>query len=507
MPVKGIFNPITFTITFLLILSCFCPTATASSTIKHAELLQTKKFTGDFDDMEKRHLIRALVVYNDLLYFFDRGQTHGAAYEGLKLFEKFINQKQGKKTVKIKLIFIPTTRERLLSDLVQGRGDLAAANLTITPERQKIVDFSTPFIKGINEIIVTGSKAAKLKSLEDLAGREIMVRTSSSYYEHLKKLNRDFKKKKLPPMRLKPAAKYLEDADLLEMVNSGILPWAVVDSHKATFWAGVFENLTVRKDLAVNRGGNIGWAFRKNSPKLKKMVNQFVKQHRQGTLMGNIIIKRYLKSNRWVKNPNRKEEHRRFLETVKLFQHHAKRFKFDYLMLMALAFQESQLDQSKRSQAGAIGIMQVLKSTAADPKINISNIEKIDNNIRAGSKYLRFIYDNYFADKQNMDDLNKMLFSFASYNAGPRKISKMRQQAVKMGLNQNIWFNNVEMAAAKYIGRETVQYVSNIYKYYIAYRLVAEQQEHGSSQSVKFLHQLITNLFYQRDHQNRRKQA
>jgi len=479
------FGSITLTIVFLLSLSCFSPAAASSTTHKHVELLQTEKFTGDFDEMEQRHQIRALVVYNDLLYFFDRGQTYGAAYEGLKMFEKFINQKRGKKTVKIKLIFIPTTRDHLLSDLIEGRGDLAAANLTITPKRQEIVDFSLPFIKGVNEVIVTGPKAAKLKSLDDLAGREIMVRTSSSYYEHLKKLNQAFKKKKLPPLKLKPAARYLEDADLLEMVNSGILPWAVVDSHKATFWAGVFKNLTVRNDLVVNRGGSISWAFRKHSPKLKDMVNQFVKKHRRGTLMGNIILKRYLKNNRWVKDPNREKERRRYLKTVKLFQENAKRFKFDYLMLMALAFQESQLDQSKRSPAGAIGIMQVLKSTASDPKINISNIEKIDNNIRAGSKYLRFIYDNYFADKQNMDDLNKMLFTFASYNAGPRKISRMRQQAAKMELDKNVWFNNVEMAAAKYIGRETVQYVSNIYKYYIAYRLVAEQQEQAEPQSIK----------------------
>lgn len=307
MSVKA-FRPATI-ILFLMLCCCF-PAGTTPAAHKHKELLQTEKFTGDFDEMNRRHQIRALVVYNDLLYFFDRGQTHGAAYEGLKLFKKFINQKEGKKTVKIKVIFIPTTRDRLLSDLVEGRGDLAAANLTITPQRQKIVDFSMPFIKGVNEVIVTGPKAAKLKSLDDLAGREIMVRTSSSYYEHLEKLNRDFRKKKLPPIKLKPAAKYLEDADLLEMVNSGILPWAVVDSHKAAFWAGVFENLTVRNDLVINHGGSIGWAFRKHSPKLKEMVNQFVKKHRQGTLMGNIILKRYLKHNRWVKDPNREKERR-----------------------------------------------------------------------------------------------------------------------------------------------------------------------------------------------------
>lgn len=462
---------------FILLSLIFTVTALAAPVKKHDEFLQHKKFTGDFDEMSKRHVIRALVVYNDMLYFFDHGQARGASYEGLKLFEKFINKKLKKGTVKIRIVFVPTTRERLFSDLVKGRGDLAAANLTITPERLQQVDFSDPLAKNVKEVVITGAKAGKLTTLDDLAGREIMVRKSSSYYEHLQKLNQRFIKDGKKPIILKPAGKYLEDSDLLEMVNSGIIPLAVVDDHKAKFWAGVYDQLTVREDLAINSGGKIAWAFRKNSPKLKETVNQFVKKIRQGTLHGNMIINRYLKNNRWATNPNRKEERERFNQTVKLFQEYGKRFKFDYLMLMALAFQESQLDQSQRSPSGAIGIMQVLKSTAADPKINIKDIDKIENNVNAGSKYLRFIYDNYFADKQNMNDLNKMLFSFASYNAGPRKISKMRKLAGKMGLDKDIWFNNVELAAAKKIGRETVQYVSNIYKYYIAYRLVEEHKQ------------------------------
>ncbi len=465
---------------FILLDLFFTVTAAAAAGEKHDELLQQEKFTGDFDEMSQRHVIRALVVYNDMLYFFDHGQARGASYEGLKLFEKFINKKLKKGTVKIRVVFVPTTRDRLFSDLVEGRGDLAAANLTITPERLQEVDFSDPLASKVKELLVTGPKAEKLTTLDDLAGREIMVRKSSSYYEHLQKLNQTFIKEGKKPTTLNPAGKYLEDADLLEMVNSGILPWAVVDSHKAKFWAGIYDKLTVREDLVIHSGSKIAWAMRKNSPKLQETVNQFVKKNRQGTLHGNIIINRYLKKNRWATNPNRKEERERFAQTVKLFQEYGKRFNFDYLMLMALAFQESQLDHSQRSSAGAIGIMQVLKSTAADPKVNIKDIEKIENNVNAGSKYLRFVYDNYYADKQNMDDLNKMLFSFASYNAGPRKISRMRKLAGEMGLNKDVWFNNVELAAAKKIGRETVQYVSNIYKYYIAYRLVEEHKQEKS---------------------------
>ncbi len=446
------------------------------SQIRHDELLEQKNFTGDFDQMRRRHRIRALVVYNEMFYYFVHGHPRGASYKFLKEFEKFINRGRKKGAIKIQVVFIPTTRDRLLQDLVKGRGDLAVANLTITPERRRLVAFSVPIVKHIRELLVTGPKAPPLARLEDLSGREIMVRKSSSYYEHLKAFNRRLTRAGKKPIRLKAAPPYLEDADLLELVNSGILPWAVVDEHKARFWSQIYRHLKLRDDLVLHQGGEIAWALRKNCPRLKKLVDRFIRKHRRGTLAGNIIIKNDLEKNPWVRNPCTGRDHRRFERLVSLFRKYGRKYDFDYLMLMALAYQESRLDQSKRSPSGAIGIMQLMKKTAAGPKIDIPHIEKLENNIAAGTKYLRYIYDRYFAGDPKIDQLNKMLFTLASYNAGPGKIARMRKLAARMGLNPNIWFNNVELAAAKKIGRETVQYVSNIYKYYIAYRLAAERR-------------------------------
>ena len=190
--------------------------------------------------------------------------------------------------------------------------------------------------------------------------------------------------------------------------------------------------------------------------------------------MGNILFKRYLKSTKWVQNSLSDEEMQRFKEAIQFFKKYAEMYDFDWLVVAALAYQESRIDQSRRSQAGAIGVMQLLPSTATDRNVGIQNIEEIENNIHAGVKYLRFIVDRYYA-KEPMDRLNKGLFAFASYNAGPAKVAKLRKEAREMGLDPNVWFRNVEIVAAKRIGRETVQYVSNIYKYYVAYRLIADQ--------------------------------
>ncbi|MGD8883935.1 MAG: lytic transglycosylase F [Desulfobacterales bacterium] len=436
-----------------------------------SDLALGKKWSGDFDGMTERHLIRALVPYSKTFYFLDGADQRGLTYELLKEFETDVNKKLQRKSLKVRLLVIPTKRDRLLPALVEGLGDIAAGNLTITPMRQKQVDFSASHLTGVNEIIVTGPGAPAIATPDDLAGKEIHVRKSSSYYESLIQLNTRFKNNGKAPLKIVLADEYLEDEDLLEMMNAGLIPMIVIDSHKGEFWAKVFKDLTLHPNIKVRTGGQIAWAIRKNSPQLKSVVNRFIEAHKKGTLKGNILYRRYLENTRWVRNALADKEFRRFKDAVAFFKRYSQQYQFDWLMIAALAYQESGIDQSKRSPAGAVGVMQLLPSTAADPNVNIRKIDVMEHNIHAGVKYLRFLHDRYFKNEP-MDALNKMLFSFASYNAGPGKIIRLRREARESGVDPNIWFRNVEIIAARRLGRETVQYVSNIYKYYIAYRSI-----------------------------------
>ena len=457
----------------------FCQSATGAEVqlTQQASFSQlNEKWLGDFDEMAKKRQIRVLVAYSKTFFFLDRGRQRGISHDFLKEFEKSINKQLKTKTLKVQVVFIPVRRDELIPGLVQGFGDLAVANLTVTPQRRKHVDFSNPLMSGVKELLVSGPATRPMSGIDSLTGQEIHVRKSSSYYESLVKLNDTFEKAGKSPMELVPADEAFEDEDLLEMVNAGIIPMIVMDSHKAKFWTQIFDKIQVHDDIAVRTGGEIAWAFRKNSPQLKAVVNQFVKGHKKGSLIGNMLLKRYLKSTKYVKNSVSKEELQKFEQMVELFKHYAETYDFDYLLMAAMAYQESGLDQSRKSHAGAIGVMQLLPSTAADRNVNISEIQKLENNIHAGTKYMRFIVNRYYKDEP-MDDVNKMLFAFASYNAGPAKVNKLRKKAAAMGLNPNLWFHNVEVAAAKVIGRETVQYVSNIYKYYIAYHMITEQEK------------------------------
>ena len=431
--------------------------------------LITRPWTGDFDGMVERRLIRVLTVYSKTFFFVDKGTQRGIVHDAGRQLEEALNRKLKAKHLRVSVAFIPVSRDELLPGLVAGRGDIAAANLTITPERLKTVDFADPWLKGVDEIVVTGPHSPPIATRDDLAGKEVLVRKSSSYYENLVKLNATFKQQGKAAVKLTPAPEILEDEDLLEMLNAGLVKVLVVDSHKARFWKQVFPTLTLHPDVAVDTGGEIAWAIRKASPKLKSELNGFVKTHAKGSAFGNEIFHRYLKSTRYVKNATADAEMRKFKATIDLFRKYGDKYGLDWMLMAAQGYQESRLDQNARSHVGAIGVMQVMPATGKE--LNVGDITKIDPNIHAGVKYVRFMIDQYYKNEP-MDDLNKGLFAFASYNAGAGRVAGLRKEAAKRGLDPNVWFHNVERIAAEKIGRETVTYVSNIYKYYVAYALV-----------------------------------
>ena len=462
------------------------PEPMPSASESDGALLNNSKKSGDFDVMDKDHVIRILVPFSKTFYFLDKGRQMGLAYESIKFFEEHINKQQQKGHVKIKAVIIPTPRDRLFVDLAEGYGDIAVGNLTITPKRSEIVDFTDPFYRDVREVVITHVNGPVLKSLFDLGGKEIFVRKSSSYHENLRHVNETLIATGKKPIKITLADEYLEDEDLIEMVNADLIPMVVVDLHKADLWKQVFSKVKVHDNIVIHSGGSIAWAIRKNSPLLKKQLNSFVKKYQQGTLTFNILVKRYLKSTKYARNNVSKKEMKKFNDVVKLFKKYGDQYAFDWLMLCALAYQESGLDQSKKSRAGAVGIMQILPSTAADANVNIKSINKLEPNVHAGTKYLRFMADRYYSD-QGMDELNQHLFAFASYNAGPARVAKLRKEAKGKGLDPNVWFNNVELVAAERIGRETVQYVSNIYKYYVAYRLIVRDilKKEAGKESLK----------------------
>nr|WP_239482196.1 lytic transglycosylase F [Pseudomonas insulae] len=442
---------------------------------------------GDFDGMKERRLVRVLVPYSRTFFVVNQGRQQGISYELGKALEAWLNKNHPyeRKSFQWRVMFIPVARNELLPKLLEGMGDIAAGGLTVTEGRQQTVDFAAPFADDVRESVITGKHSKPLSKLEDLSGREVTVRASSSYFEHLINLNKTFKEKGLAPIDVKPADENLESEDLLEMVNAGLLETTVVDRYIAEAWSKLYTDLKIHDEFYLHQGAQFAWAIRKSSPLLKSELAAFVKTHRTGTVFGNSLRNKYVKNSKRVLNATSEAEMKKFREMVGLFERHAGTYNFDHLMLMAQGFQESQLNQSARSHRGAVGVMQLLPSTAADKSVAIQGIDKsADRNIEAGTKYMRLLADKYLNDPE-LTPLNKTLMTFAAYNAGPGNLRKFRRLAEKSGLDPNVWFDNVEHSAARIVGRETVDYVGNIYKYYVAYKLTEEKnRQRAASQQA-----------------------
>ena len=435
--------------------------------------LNFERHTDDLDEMVERRNIRALVFYSRSGFFYVNGRPQGIYYEALRAFEQAVNQKLRTGEQPVQVTFIPVRPDQAEKALTDGVGDLIAYGLTVTPEREQRVAFSVPIETNVKQIIVTGKGLGTVSSFQDLGGKKVFVNPLTTYSTNLEKVNDSLRKQGKPTILIESADKNLLDEDLLEMVNAGIIPATVTITDRAKLWSNVLPDIAPQPDLVVAQEGRLAWAMRRNNPRLKAVVDEFVKSHMAGTSFGNTLMRRYLQSTKWVTNPTTKAELKTFNETVVFFKQYASQYGLDYLLVVAQGYQESMLNQSARN-GGAVGIMQVKPAIAAAAPISIPDVTTAENNIHAGVKELHTISDTYFNDPK-IDPMNRLLFTFAAYNAGPTRIAALRRKAAAQGLDPNKWFGNVELLVAQSVGQVTVQYVSNIYKYYVAYKLVLEQ--------------------------------
>jgi membrane-bound lytic murein transglycosylase MltF len=439
--------------------------------------LHVKEWKGDADGMIERRIVRVLVPYSRTLYYNDKGRERGLTADFARDLERFVDQKYRKQLAKrpVTVVLIPTTRDKLLGNVIAGLGDIAAGDLTATDERRKIVDFYVPAESPrMSEIVLTGPKSPPVGTADDLSGKTVHVRKSSSYNESLSVLNDRLKKAGKPAVNVVLVPDALEDEDMMEMLNVGMLQAIVVDDWLAKMWAQALPSIKINEGAVLRPGGQAGWAIRKGSPKLQELLAEF---YVAAVKKVNPIAARMAQQSRRIKqlqDPTASEEVKRFENTIGLFRTYGAKYGFDPLMLAAQGYQESQLNQSVKSRVGAIGIMQVMPATGTELKVG--DVHVAENNVHAGAKYMDILMTKYFTDAK-FTDVNRSLFAFASYNAGPGGIARMRKVAASRGLDPDVWFNNVEIVTAEKLGMETPTYVRNIYKYYVSYRLMQDMAD------------------------------
>jgi membrane-bound lytic murein transglycosylase MltF len=422
----------------------------------------------DLPEMLKTKKIRILTTYSFSNYFIYKGQSYGYEHSKMEEFRKFLTQGQSRGELQVDFFYLPLPYDMLIEALNLGYGDIVAANLTITPERNQEVEFTEPYLWGIKEILISRKDGEKVRKKEDLSGKRVHVRGGSSYDISLQKLNKEFEAKGLKSVQVETLPGVINTGEIIEMLNTGLIDFTVADSHYASLAKELFPNIEVHEDVIFNPDVRFGWMVRKNNPELKASLNQFVATVKKGTLLGNIFYKRYFKDNPWLQDALKGTDLDRLEQYAQLFKKYGDVYDLDWLLLAAQSFQESRFDPNARSRTGATGLMQLMPSTGKDMGFN--DIASPENNVHAGAKYLRWVMDRYFPDESISRD-DRMRFALAAYNAGPANIRRSRSLTTNMGYDASKWFNHTEIGTMRQISLEPVHYVRNINKYYLSFKI------------------------------------
>ncbi len=420
-------------------------------------------FTDDLPGLKERRRLRMITRNNAMTYFIYRGQQIGFEYELMKRFAS-------EHDLRLEIV-IPNSHAELLSYLNEGKGDVVASAMTITEERQEQATFTQPYNE-VDELVVVHADDDSIANLQDLAGRTIHVRTSSSFYTTLMALRDSIK-----GIEIALVPDNVETEEILAGVEEGIYDLTLCDSNLLDIERAYGRRLKAALSIKPT---TLGWAVRKDNLDLLAALNEYIKQEKGG-LFFNMMKKRYFKSRRAVaraKDSMRVGLSGQLSPYDDLAKKYASQYGQDWRMITAQMYQESKFDPEAVSWVGAQGLMQVMPSTGQD--LGFIDLQDPQESIHAGVKYMHQLI-NRFDHSLPMEV--RIRFALASYNVGYGHVLDARRLAREMGWDPNRWFGHVEQAMrllsqpdyyerARYgfcRGGQPVHYVKNIQRFYDAY--------------------------------------
>jgi len=432
--------------------------------------------------------LTALIDNSLSSYFIYKGEPKGFEYELLRLFAKHAGLE-----LKLKII---KNNDYILDSLIHGGGDLVAANLTISNARLKRVNFTTPLFTTRQILVQRLPEDYKKLTADDidqllirepieLEGKTITVRKNSSYYERLK----NFAEETSTRFHLQLAPdNYVTDI-LVEKVSKGEVDYTVCDENIARLICPSFNNLDCKTSISFSQ--KIGWAVRKENQQLLDSLNTWIDQAK-GSKEFNVIYDKYFKVHSKTRKTVRTDYEfisgKNISEYDNLIKKHASQMNWDWKLLAAQIYQESNFNASNKSWAGAIGLMQVMPGTAHEYGVKSNKLFNPEDNLTVGVAHLNWLKHQW--DDIIQDSTEVIKFTLASYNAGLGHVSDARRMAKKNGMNPNQWDDSVaqmmllKMKPKYYTrpevkygycrGAEPVNYVKNIFQLYDLYKAIED---------------------------------
>jgi membrane-bound lytic murein transglycosylase MltF len=446
-------------------------------------------WTGDLPGIRERGFIRVLTTYNRTNFFIEHGRGRGLEFEATQRFGAWFADRRtpdaarGGPAMALRVVYVTVPREELIPALLAGRGDMIAAGLTMTEERSRQMLFTEPYIKRVDEVVVRHKTAAALETIEDLAGKTLLLTRGTSYVANARALSDRLVAAGKPAIRILEAPPFLETEDVLELVNAGAAHYTIVDDHLAEVWDKLLPDIVVQHGVHLVSGGAIGWAMPPAATALKAALDTFL-----GTLLADratamTIYRRYYENITFIRNPFGPTKRDRMRQLTPHFREVADQAGFDFMLMMAQGYQESQLDPMARSPVGARGVMQLMPATGAE--MGVRDLHDAEQNIRGGVRYMQKLREAYFNDPA-IPPMEQIKFALAGYNAGPNRINRLRQEAAQQGLDPNQWFGHVERVVQRRVGSEPVRYVNNIFAIYAMYAMAADLLEDRAEELEAF---------------------
>ena len=428
-------------------------------------------WSGSYSEMLQRGEIRIAVPYDRTIYISDKGTPRGLSVEISKGLARWINAKYAaqsrSKPLSVKLV--PTRSAELLNSLTTGRADIVLGDIglyePIPNSQQFIINHSS---KAEQEVLVTGPSSPPLQKMTDLSGQTVYGSRNTNFQTTLSALNKELKREGKSPVNLISPLGDLDDEDLLEMLNSGLISYVIVGDWKFKLWQSIYRNIVMHQELSAKDAGWVGWVVRSSNQDLNDDLLDFYQSddfEKSRSAFRQEDYKEHLKG---LKDPIDKTSWARFESMKPLFDRYGAEYKLNPLFIASLGFQETLLNQSAVSGVGAIGVMQLMPATGMS--LGVGDIHLLEPNIHGGADYMNQLISKYFPDAQ-FEGNNRSLFAVASYNIGPNNVAKARDQAKQFGFDPDRWFGNVEFIATERMGYEPMIYVRNVYKYYMSYRL------------------------------------
>jgi len=448
-------------ITFSLFIIC-CITFQACQ----GDRLETDDPEGQSEDIPARYTavpgkLKVLVDNSVSSYFIYRGQPKGFEYD---LIERFA----GEHNLQLDIKIIHEV-DNILDSLHAGKGDMAAANLTITSDRLEKVKFSEPLLRTKQVLVqrlpddfirMSRDQIERhlIRDILDLEGDTVVVRKKSSFYDRLVNYSRETN----TDIHIKPAPPDMETEQLIEMVSNGEIDYTISDENKAKLLKTYFKNIDIRTEVSLSQ--KIAWAVNQKAQLLLDSLNNWLTDIK-GSATYNIIMRNYFED----RSITRRQIERNY-ETIKggsispyddLIRDYATKVDWNWKLLAALINQESRFDPNTQSWAGAIGLMQVMPSTAAEFGISAQQLFDPPQNLQAGTQQLRWLKDQW--ETVITDSAEILKFTLASYNAGYGHVSDARRLAKAFGMQDDVWDDNVEQmllnkSKPKYYTHEVVKY-------------------------------------------------